>query len=455
MKKFSNVLNFSIWDKSAIALSIAILILASMTSYFPDLESLTVWSLNIWDTLFVEKNPFMFYAYTAQNIHGAGHSLMGCDILVCIPWAIWNLPLWLIQHFCHLSVLEHPLMLFYSKAFLLFLVIGCYFELNKIGELLVKNNKKHVSLCSFLFVTSFFTLSSVGYFGQNDIMIVYITMLAIRFLLCEKWKTFLFLSALSIAFEPFFAFSYLAIIFYKEKRFHYILLYIISGFSLFFLQKALFWNAPMYQESLASGPTVALLYLMLENQISVTPYTIALFPFSLIVLYLLSYLDDDNTTNKQKILYYNLAGFCCYFLFVRVESYRPLYLFAFIYLLIIIKPTYFRINLILESIATFSIMLLHFFNDTFFFNAYWLILPNRNENSTLLLRDALDEIPTLPANIFSTSYLICIITLLIINHPRFNINNSVLTMKTERYLLLLRNLIITLPYILTVILQYI
>lgn len=454
MKNKFNLSTISAWDKIAILLSLIILFLTTITTNYDDSNSLTIWSLNVWDSIFIEKNIFSFYSYTAQNIYGLKHAMIGCDILVCIPWAIWNLPLWLIKHFANLSVLDYPLMLFYAKAFLLLLAFGCQAEIIKIGKLF-SCEKRNLYLCSTLFVTSFFTLNSVGYFGQNDIMIVYLTLLAVRHLLLKKWKSFLLLSALSIAFEPFFAFSYIAIILFKEKRLHYILLYLFSGFSFFLLQKILFWNAPMYQESLSYGPSSVIVMLLTENLFPLTPYMVVMFFLALFSLYLWIYLDDNTLLHNEKLIYYTLAGFACYFLFVRVESYRPVYLFVFIYLIMAIKPQYFRINLILEMIATISIMLQHFYTDPYFFNASWMVLPNKNENAPQLLYDAWDGIPTLPPNIFPTCYLICIIAILIINHPKFNVTNKTITMEKERYLILLRSIIFTLPYILIVLLQYI
>ncbi len=454
MKKKYNTLNISLWDKTAVLLSLVILFLTTITSNYADSNSLTVWSLNIWDSIFVEKNIFMFYSYTAQNIYGLQHAMMGCDILVCIPWAIWNLPLWIIKHFGKLSVLDYPLMLFYAKIFLLLLVFGCRSEIIKIGKLF-SSDESNIHLCSILFVTSFFTLNSVGYFGQNDIMIVYLTLLALRYLLTNKWKKFLLFSALSIAFEPFFVFAYIAIILFKEKRLHYILLYILSGFSIFIFQKILFWNAPMYQESLSYGPSSVIVMLLTENQFPLTPYTVALFFLALFSLYLWVYIDDNSILHNEKIIYHTLAGFSCYFLFVRVEGYRPIYLFTFIYLIMTLKPQYFRINLILESIATISIMLKHFYTDSFFFNTYWMVLPYKKEDSPQLLFDALEGIPTLPPNLFPTCYLICIVAILIMNHPKFNATNKAITMERERYIILCRSIIFTLPYILTVLTQYI
>ena len=118
MKKY----NMKINEKIAFFISLFIFIIVALTSYYEDLRSLTVWSCNIWDTLADTGNIRMFYQYTAQNIYNVPHEMMGCDILICIPWAIWNLPIWILQRFFGLIIVEHPILLFYSKCFLLIIL---------------------------------------------------------------------------------------------------------------------------------------------------------------------------------------------------------------------------------------------------------------------------------------------------------------------------------------------
>ena len=70
MKKFFKTIDFTIWDKIAVLISLTTLLFASFVSKYADSNSLTVWSLNIWDSIFIKKDIFMFYSYTAENIYG-------------------------------------------------------------------------------------------------------------------------------------------------------------------------------------------------------------------------------------------------------------------------------------------------------------------------------------------------------------------------------------------------
>lgn len=455
MKELSSIFfkRFNLAEKVAFLLSIVCFILTFSTSYYADLRSLTIWSINIWETLLVEKNIFLFYSYTAENILNLPHTYMGCDLLVCIPWAIWNFPLWLIQHFTNISILQTPFLLIYSKLFLLLLTGGCFKKIIQIGKLFI-DDIKHIYMCAFLFLSSFFILNSVGYYGQNDILIIYITLLAIHSLLVGKWKVFLLFSAISISFEPYFIFAYIALILFKEKKIHYICLYLISGISIYILQKIPFWSAPMYQESMAAGPTSEIINMFFENIISITPYSISLFITSIIFLYLLIYFDDTFDIQKEKILYYTFISFSCFFIFVRHESYRPLYLFVFLYLIMIIKPKYLRINLLMETLATFTLMIFYLFHADNFFNSNWMIIPfSRNDN--IILKTIVQNYISAPApHLFSSCFFICMITLLVINHPKFKYKNNTLTMEPERFLIPLRSLLITIPYFIVLVMSY-
>ena len=60
MKKYLKTFHFTIWDTTAVLISLTTLLFASYVSNYADSNSLTVWSLNIWDSIFIKKDIFMF-----------------------------------------------------------------------------------------------------------------------------------------------------------------------------------------------------------------------------------------------------------------------------------------------------------------------------------------------------------------------------------------------------------
>ena len=81
-----------------------------------DLKSLTAWSLNLWDCLFDGK-LYHYYEYCAENIYNLDSAYMGSNYLALLPWAVWNLPIWILQRFFGIAALGHAWTLLYSKIF--------------------------------------------------------------------------------------------------------------------------------------------------------------------------------------------------------------------------------------------------------------------------------------------------------------------------------------------------
>ncbi len=442
---------FQINQKIALLISFITFIMVALTVHV-DSVSLTVWSCNIWDNLVETGNPLLFYEYTAQNIYNLGHSMMGCDILVILPWAVWNIPIWLLQRFAGLTIVEHPILLFYSKCFLILVLIGCARTMWQIGKK-YKKDEAHILICIALFLSGFYVLDSVAYTGQNDILIVYLMLQAIFALITGKWAKFLVFSAVSIAFEPYYIFSYVAIVLLKEKRIHCIVLYCISGISIYFLQKIPFLNAPMYWESMTGGPTGAIVDKMMQNMLPITPYQVSLFVLALLITYIFSYFSEDK--EPEMVLYYSMLPLICFFLFVSQEHYRPLYLFALVYPIMMLKPQYLRINILLETIISGGMIIFSFINSNGdFFDPRRFLLPFSNTNEMKLLSDDM-QWKLMSYNHVLMAIIVCSVAMMVvINHPKFKRENEVLCLKTEPYLWICRSVIITIPMLVVLIARY-
>ena len=432
--------------------SIILFILAALTCYYMDLQSLTIWTVNVWDTIYETGNPFNYYAYSAQNIYGLSHAMVGSDILIYLPWAIWNLPIWILQRFFNLPILEHPLMLLYSKMFLVFILILTCFLFKKIASLLT-DNTEDIAKNLVLYSSSFFVLTGIAYIGQNDILVILVMLLAIYNYLNKNTKKFVLWAALSIALKPFFIFSYIAMILLKEKRIIRIGLYGLAGMSVYFIQKLPFLFAPMYQESLSYGPTSNVLGLLLKSTLNISPVGISIFVLSLLIVYVMAYLDNDKVLKNEKGIYYCTLPFICFFAFTNFESYRPVYLYILFYLLMLLKPQYRRINLWLETVSTGCLIVYYMISDLLFYNRNYIYLPFKNETSVIMNQFFQSHLPNAGLSAFMALFVFCLILMAIINHPKFKSENPVLLIKEERYLIPVRCILFAIPFILSIILK--
>lgn len=426
--------------------------LAAITCYYTDLRSLTIWTTNLWDAWYFTGNPLNFYAYSAENLYMLDHAMVGSDLLIYLPWSIWNFPIWVLQRFCDLTILEHPLMLFYSKCFLIVLLLFSCNVIYKIAGFFSAKTEE-LGQVVLLYSTSLFVLTGIAYIGQNDILVILCFLWALHQLLKGKNKAFVFFAALSIALKPFFAFSYIAIILYREKKLHKIFLYGLAGISIYVLQKIPFLWVPMYQESLSYGPTSNVLGLLLESTFDISPVGISVFVLALVIVYFMAYADNHNENTSERYLYYCTVPFICFCAFTNYESYRPIYLFAMFFLLMLTKPAYRRINLLLEMLVSGCLMVCYMVNDFLFFNGIYIHLPARSAEYDSVYSFFQTNLPNAGLKAFMAVAVFGLICMAVINHPNFKSENKVLCMQEEKYLVLLRSLLYSVPLLFAIVLK--
>lgn len=465
---------YSLSYKLSFIFSSVIFIVALVLFYYMDLQSLTVWTLNIWDTLAECGNIRAYYEYSAMNLYGLTHAMVGSDILIYIPWAIWNLPIWLIQRFAGLAAIDHFWMMLYSKLFLVAVFVLVLFLARKIAALLT-SDKEDMARMLFLSATSFFTVTSLAYVGQNDVVVIAPFLAGIYELLKGNKKRFVLWAALSIAFKPFFVFSYIAVILFMEKNLLKDIAYIIIGFNIYVLQKVLFIGAPAYSESLNYGPTSGALELMLQAQLDIPPAGLSLFFLGMGIVWLMAYfcpfadldmLDGKagneealatNPTGKYNayVIYFATAPMIIFFLFTRYESYRPFYLVPLLFLLMMLKPAYKRINLLLETVATGALMYFYLMDDVLFYNPAYMLRLTESASTPSISAWLTSIIPGFGYSAFTAIFFLAMVIILIINHPAFRMKNAVLEKEEESWLIPVRSLLYGVPVILALLLTVI
>lgn len=417
---------------------------------YMDLTSLTVWTLNIWDTLFTTGNIRDFYSYSAMNLYGLQHAMVGSDILIYIPWAIWNLPIWLLQHFAGVDAAYHMAPQIWSKLFLLIVFAGCIYPVKKIAKKL-SDNREETFRAVFLSATSLFTITSLAYIGQNDVEVILPFLMSISCLLDDNKKGFVLWAALSIAFKPFFIFSYIGMVLLKEKNLIKISGYVLAAFSVFVLQKLPFIGAPLYSESLSYGPTGGAIKLLFANVIDVPPAGASIFAIALLVVYIGAYFNDKQIGDND-IIYMAVSPMVILFMFTRYESYRPFYLVPVLFLLMMTKPEFNRINLLLETVASASLMAFYMLDDILYFNPGYLY---GSAWRTSVAELAMDYLPAYGFALLTAVFVVCMTGILVINHPRFTSENKVLLMKEEPWIMSARSIIYAVPFLFSLVIRII
>lgn len=318
-----------------------------------DFRSLTIWSTTLLDCL-VDGNLYNYYEIVNENIHGAPHAYFCYNYIILIPWAIWNIPIWLIQRIGHIEILGNTFMLAWSHLFLIVVFLVMLVFTKKIVEMFVEDKTKQAWNLYLIFTFPFMFLGVV-LAGQSDIIAIAITVVAIYYLLKGKQGIFLILMSLSIAAKPFFIFAYIAVIFLIEKNIIKIGLKIASGAVIMLIFQVIYQNAPMYAESYAAGTGDSIIEKTVASGIDANiiykaPWVIIL----LVVLYFASYCIHYDETKEKKyyVIYMMVAPMMVYFCFSHYEFYRMIYLAPFLMILITINENLYRLNVILEVVMS-------------------------------------------------------------------------------------------------------
>lgn len=365
------------WEYALIAISGFVMLLFYI---YWDFETLTVWSTYIWDCLF-DGNLYDYYQVVHENVYRAPHAYNGFNYLSLIPWAVWNFPIWLIQRLTGAAIVDHTLMLAWSKLFLVFAVGIVVYYSNKIICCFVDEDET-VKWSGYMIITSPFLFIAVFLAGQSDIIIIAITVMAVYYLLQGKKMVFLVLMAFSISAKPFFIFSYIAVILLIEKNILKILVNLVVSIAPMLVFNFIYANAPLYQESVSAGTASNIIEKTVENGIPATgqayvPVEIAgkasIVILGLILIYFAAYCINYSEEKKNYIIYMLTAPMLVYMAFSDYEHYRKVYLLPFLIILFAINKKFWHVNILLEKIlgVTGVIMIL--------FKEYAFYLPSINQ----------------------------------------------------------------------------
>ena len=245
---------------------------------FKDLDSLTAWSINIWDLIFDKEMGLKdFYEYTSWNVYGVVHQYCQGNYLWLIPLSIWNLPLWIITKAFHITLIGNPFCIAWSKLYMIGIHLAMAYVVYRICE---KLGKKSV-LAPLLVLAAPEILISAGYAGQDEVAYVFSLLLGIYFLMKERRKlSYLFL-VISVSFCPIMILPVTAVILYHEKRIGRIILQEAGLLLPLFLFELCYRNDAIYpivKKSYTIGSVVEQMFpvSIVQTAMGATPLSIVL-----------------------------------------------------------------------------------------------------------------------------------------------------------------------------------
>lgn len=165
--------------------------------HYSDADAFLSWSACFWDCIF-RVTDLDFYAYTATYPRGAEAFLpSNLSILMMLPLAIWNFPIWLIHMITGEMDVNGALDVIWFKLLLLILMVACAKVSYEIAQMITKSEKN--ALVIPLVFGSATLLISTMYASQDEILYMVAFLFCLKSLFEDKRVSFFVYSVITVA----------------------------------------------------------------------------------------------------------------------------------------------------------------------------------------------------------------------------------------------------------------
>ena len=323
---------------------------------YNDIVITTRHGLNFWKLLFDGDILRFFQLDRMPSGNAAYMHPQGCSysILVYILFAVWNIPLALLETFANVDVMNNVLCLAYMKLLPITAMFLSAYLLRKI-ILLFSVPEEKADLLIYLFLSSSVMLSIVFVVSQYDTLSLVFQLLGLYAFMRKKDGQFIFWFGIAFCFKFFSLILFLPLLVLRHKK----LLSWIKSLVLMILPWVLckipfsFGINDMYGD-LMTGEVYAMG--LGETLLSYSNSYMSLFVIAYVLLLVWCYLQDpDSETLSFKAIWAGLVSYAAFAGLLETFPYWHILLMPFLILSMAVTPRYFHINLLLE---TFGLSLL-------------------------------------------------------------------------------------------------
>lgn len=330
--------------------------------------------ISLWDNLF-SGSIRSYYRDTFQlTTLGYEQQVWATyDFPIYVIFSIWNFPLWVIEHFGKIDVLNNVLCLMWIKTMLIpfiFYFLKALYRVCVIGNY----DRNRAVLVCIMFITSGFFFSAILIDGQYDIIEMCFIMLGIEAYLKNDMKKFCLWFTIAIPLKLFALLLFVPLLLLREKRILRIIGYTIIPFLVLALFRILIPtasdNVDENGEMMSHFPFEYTAHLGLEK--------IYIFFMLLGIILLACWFVKLSQENEFKVIMY--LCFIVYFVEFTTMLATPYWLLMmvpFLCLITLSDNKYFLVNSILELLMTAGL----FFAQMFHF--YWCFNSNVSRNMLL------------------------------------------------------------------------
>ena len=392
-----------------------------MTSLFPDIVITYTHSLNFLDCLF-DGNFLGFYEYTMDRFY------MGFPadyyVIIYIIFGIWNLPIWILTKICSIDPYSVAALLWVRTLVVVFLC-GIFWILHKIFEIIQEKDDEHVY---FMICTSLMFVLPNFVMGQYDAISLFFILLGV--LQCLKddkisWKALL-IFAVAVPVKTLAIFPVVLIILHKEKKILAIIKDVAVSMTGLMLCIVPFMNNEGYQEAMTYNGgwlrKISMAALPSGWEAGISLFWLCFFGLCIVAYKLKS---RDKKEYLDQITWILTAFYVMFFTITPVHPQWCVLIVPFMMILIRKKNGNYVLNILLETAAGVSMMLLqaYYYSWVYFTNTNnWLVLKNVEAKMDLKGVGSLREIyekmlPPELATILHAAFLATAAAIVIINNP--------------------------------------
>lgn len=199
--------------------SILLMVILLVSHTYNDILITTRHGINLWHILFDGKilDFYVLNVTPSGNIYYTAEQSCAYNILVYVVFAVWNFPLYLLEVFLKIDVMNNLVCLVYSKLLVVCAMLISARTLRQIMQLLGVEDQK-IALFLYLYLTSTAMISIVFVISQYDIISVVFILLGVKSFLEQRDKAFVFWFAIAICFKYFALIVFLPLLVLRYKK---------------------------------------------------------------------------------------------------------------------------------------------------------------------------------------------------------------------------------------------
>lgn len=210
-------IKFSKIEKSIIIFGVTTTFINMLSFVYGDCQSITAWSYSLLDCLF-SGNLMGFYEYIGENIRGAAHGNCTGAYFGVIAVAIWNLPAWGISKLLQVeNVGKMMICLVWTKVFFYICFLHMIYIIRKLCSA-ISNDGEVIKYVTLFLLGAGESVLSVAYAGQNEIVYIYLIILALYFYYQEKYGYFYIFGIMSVTLCPIMFLPYMLAVIVRDKN---------------------------------------------------------------------------------------------------------------------------------------------------------------------------------------------------------------------------------------------